>query len=45
MLYPAVSLSHQQVIADENVFHEALKQLHKHLGTRYRVPTIFENEA
>lgn len=33
-------LSHEEVIADRKVFDKALKQLHRLLGTQFRVPSV-----
>lgn len=33
-------LSHEEVIADRKVFDKALQQLHRLLGTQYRVPSV-----
>ena len=42
--YPAARLSHQQVVADQTLFYQALKQLHEVLGTQYRVPLVMEKD-
>ena len=33
-------LSHEEVIADRKVFDKALVQLHRLLGTHFRVPNV-----
>ena len=37
-------LSHEEVIADRKVFEKALKQLHRLLGTQFRVPSVAGKE-